>query len=464
MELQSNKTVHASALAATICVFFFWGFVASGNALLIPVLKQQFSLRQSESQLIELSFYAAYFAGSIIYFFISIKRADWLTSVGSKKILMASLALSACGTLCLAMATGYHYYILFLASLFVIALGFSFQQIIANPLVIMLGDEQSGANRLIFASAVNSFGNTIAPLVLSYFIFGNLSGSNNIALTALKPLFFAITLLYLLIATWLYIVKLPSIDRNLQDKVQDMGAFRFPQLASGMIAMFCYVGSEVTIQGNLPALVADKEILGLPTAKAVHYFSLFGGSLFIGRWTGALFVFRLSSMLTNLLLFAMPIFAFGIVLVANYITGSDLAQLLPYTPFIFIVSIVLSLSKQKPEKILFLAAITAVLFVILSLLSAGKTSMFCIIAIASLSALIWPCIFSVAINGLGKYKHQGASLLVMMVVGGAVLPPLQGLISDMPSIGIRYSFILPALGYSYIAWYAFKAKTYLKST
>lgn len=455
MQLKSKSTSHSSALTATICIFFFWGFAASGNALLIPVLKQQFSLGQFQSQLVELSFYAAYFIGSLLYFFISIKRANWLFALGSKKVMIAGLIISAFGTVSLALATGVHSYILFLGSLFVIALGFSFQQIVANPLLITLGDEQSGASRLILAGAINSFGNTIAPLILSYFIFGKLSGSDNLSLIAVKPLFFTVALFYILFAYWFYTVKLPTTEANVQSEVSDMGAFRFPHLVLGMIAIFCYVGCEVAIQGNLPALVASQEIMGLPAAKAIHYFSLFGGSLLIGRWTGALFMFRLNKNLINILLFLVPVAAFCVVILVNFINGSNLADLIVYTPFIFIISFVLFFSRQNPERILMFSALASVLLIGLSLIVSGRLSMFCIIAIATLSALLWPCIFSLAIKGLGKYKQQGSSLLVMMIVGGAVLPPLQGLISDVNAIGIRFSFLLPALGYCYIAWYAF---------
>ncbi|WP_316817651.1 hypothetical protein [Pedobacter nyackensis] len=458
MQPKSKNSSYRSALTATICIFFFWGFAASGNALFIPVLKQQFSLGQFQSQLVELSFYAAYFTGSLLYFLISIKKSNWLATLGSKKVMAAGLTLSACGTISLALATGVHSYILFLASLFIIALGFSFQQIIANPLLIMLGDEKSGANRLILAGAINSFGNTIAPLVLSYFIFGKLSSSGNLSLIAVKPLFFAIAILYVLFACWFYSVKLPATLYTVKDQVTDMGAFRFPQLLLGMVAIFCYVGCEVTIQGNLPALVADAEIMGLPADKAIHYFSLFGGSLLIGRWTGALFMFNLNKTLTNILLFIVPITAFSVVLAVNFINGSNLSHLITYTPFIFITSLILLLSNQKTEKILFFSAITSILLIVFSLTVDGRLSMFCIISIAMLSALLWPCIFSLAISGLGKYKQQGSSLLVMMIVGGALFPPIQGFISDLPTIGIRLSFLLPALGYCYIAWYALTAK------
>src|SRR5213592_2334240 len=160
MTMKSQNNFYISTLIATICVFFFWGFAAAGNALLIPALKETFHLSQVQAQLVEFSFYLAYFAGSFSYFIISFKKPGWLLKFGFKNIMILGLLVSAVGTVLLMISAGMDSYLFLLGSLFVIAFGFSFQQIVANPLLVALGGEKMGAHRLILAGAVNSFGNT----------------------------------------------------------------------------------------------------------------------------------------------------------------------------------------------------------------------------------------------------------------------------------------------------------------
>lgn len=375
----------------------------------------------------------------------------------SKKVMITGLIVSALGTLSLVMAAGLHSYLFLLSSLFVIALGFALQQIIANPLLVKLGGELYGAHRLILAGAVNSFGNTIAPLVISFFIFGAISDVNVApSLASIRPLFFLIACLYLIFAYWFYNVKLPLAEPPMDKEIKGTGAFKYPQLVLGMIAIFCYVGSEVTLQSNLPALVASQNIMNLPTKDAIHYFSLFGGSLMIGRWTGAIFNFKLSTAQKRFLLIIVPFVAFSVVLLANWFKGTDLSQIIDYAPFLLILSLVLIMSGNTPEKMLLFSSITSILLILCSFLVEGKMSMYLIICEANFSALMWPCIFMLSIKGLGKFTQQGASLLVMMILGGAIIPPLQGLLSDQPSIGIHASYLLPVLCLIYISWFAIK--------
>lgn len=451
----NKKDNYKSALIVTICIFFFWGFAASGNALLIPVLKEKFSLSQFESQMVELSFYLAYFFGSLIYFLVSVKRPEWLEKFSVKQLMVSGLITSASGTIALVITSNFNSYLLLLLSLFIIAFGFALQQIVANPLLIKLGGELYGAQRLILAGAVNSFGNSIAPLVISFFVFGAISAANiEPSISSLAPLFILITSLYLVLAFWFYKVNLPEREEPSGEKISGLGALRYPQLISGMVAILCYVGCEVSLQSNLPALVASKNIMNLPAKDAIHYFSLFGGSLMIGRWTGAVFNFKTSKVRRNILLFIAPLLAFSLVLFSNWLIGSDLLQLLDYFPFLFIISVILLITGNYPAKMLQYASLISIVLLICSVVTSGKLSMFCVIAVANFSALMWPCIFMLSIKGLGKYTQQGSSLLVMMILGGAIVPPLQGLLSDFDIIGIQKSFLLPALGFSYILIFA----------
>lgn len=446
---------HLSVLIITITIFFFWGFTAAGNALLIPLLKAKFSLTNFQSQLVELSFYLAYFCGSLLYLFVSIKSPNWLAKFGSGKVMITGLVLSALGTFSLVIATNVNSYLFLLSSLFIIAIGFALQQIVANPLIIRLGGELHGTNRLILAGAINSFGNTIAPLVLSCFIFGKMSSFGLVAsLSSLRPLYITIACLYLFFAFCFYIIKLPPTEKTAKNTMISGSVLQYPQLLMGMAAVFCYVGCEVSLQSNLPALVGSSKIMNLPAKDAIHYFSLFGGSLMIGRWTAAAYNFNFSRHIRNLFLFLLPLVAFCILLFANWLNGTDLLEILDYLPFIFILPFVLILSGKAPERILLYTTISAITLIYCSFFFTGKISMYCIIAEANFSALMWPCIFMISLKGLGEHTQQGSSLLVMMVLGGAIIPPLQGLMSDQPCIGIRNSFLLPIFFLLYIAIFA----------
>lgn len=461
IDVDNTQTGNRSLLVVIVCVFFFWGFAASGNALLIPVFKESFHLSQFEAQLVELSFYIAYFIGSIIYFVISIKKASWLPQISSKKGMVRGLLLSALGSILLVAATSIHSYIFFLLCLFVIALGFTLQQIVANPLLVQLGNINTGAHRLILAGSVNSFGNTISPLILSVFLFGGLAAKVNgsaLSLQSVRIPYIVLAVLYVIFAVWFYKTPVPKTSQLSDEPIKDLGALKYPQLVLGMVAVFCYVGGEVTMQSNLPALIHSAKILGLPARDAIPYLSLFGGCLMIGRWTGAVFSFKVSKTAQTFLLCLVPFLAFGVVLLVNWLGDYSLNEIIDYALFLPILIIALLISRNNPIKILIFASAAAIVMIAGGLLLNGKYALYCIVSAALFSSLMWPCIFPVAIKGLGKYTQQGSSLLIMMILGGAILPPLQGLLSDHPSIGIQLSYILPLLCFSYVGWYGLKMK------
>lgn len=449
----SGKNTYTAVLIVTVSIFFFWGFAASGNALLIPVLKKQFFLSQFQSQMVELSFYLAYFTGSLIYFLILLMKPAFIYRYPPQKIMIAGLLISCAGTILIALFAGSGFGMV-LVSLFIIALGFSLQQIIANPLLVQLGGELFGAHRLILAGAVNSFGNTLAPLVMSYFLFGDVPAQEALSLSAIRPLFLAIAALYLLFAIFYRQVNLPAFTGSDQVGGGGFHLLHHRPLLKGMAAIFAYVGCEVTLQSNLPALVASHDFLNLQTRDAIHYFSLFGGSLMIGRWGGAVYNFKCSKVLTQFLTFIVPFAAFAIVLLANWLKGTHLPDILDYAPYLFFLVAILLLSGTSPQRLLLLSTITSILLILASFIFTGKTSLYLIIAIANFTALMWPCIFMISIKGLGNDTSKGSVLLIMMIAGGAIIPPMQGLLADQPGIGIHYSFLLPVMCLLYITWFA----------
>ena len=349
-----------SSFVALISVFFFWGFVAASNGILIPLFKDKFTLTQFQSQLVDLAFYAAYAVGSIIYFFTSRAIGDPINKIGYKKALILGLLISAIGSLFFIPAASLNSYPLLLCALFVIGLGFALQQIVANPFVINFGAKETGAQRLSLAGGINSFGTTIGPVLLSYALFGNISApaAADSSLDAVKIPALILFALFILCASILWFSKLPEVT-NSEKLDKDLGALKYPQLTLGMIAIFVYVGVEVTIQSNMGALLAMPEIKGIDHTKISHFISLYWGSLMIGRWTGALAVFNFNKTVKIVMQFITPFIAFGVIYGVNYLRGSNVDDFLFYIPYILLATLIFIFSGDNPARTLMILSLTA---------------------------------------------------------------------------------------------------------
>ncbi|HMN32160.1 MAG TPA: MFS transporter [Chitinophagaceae bacterium] len=468
-----SKQSNNSALATIISVFFFWGFVAASNGILIPVLKNHFTLSQFESQLVDTAFYIAYGVGSLIYFVWSMTAGDPLNKIGYKKGLVIGLIISSIGALLFIPAVNFNEYLYFLIGLFFIAFGFSLLQIVANPFVINLGDPAKGSFRLNLAGSINSLGTSVGPVLFAYALYGSASSQavKDIGMEAVKIPFLILSGLLFFLAIFLNFSKLPTI-KNEEVNEQSIGAFKFPQLTLGMLAIFIYVGVEVAIGSNLPALIGH--IRGLEGDKianvAAPFVSLYWGSLMIGRWTGAINVFDMTKNTKLLLNILIPFVAFSVVLFFNHIRGTEIGELYIYVIWIVLFIIANFMAQEKPARTLMLFGIAASIMMLIGIFSKGDIAIFSFMSGGLFCSVMWPCIFNLAIAGLGKYTNQGSSLLVMMIIGGAFIPPIQGLICDLEKVhpeGIlnvsytQFSYIVSTLCFLYLAWYGMKVRTIL---
>ena len=451
-----------SSFVALISVFFFWGFVAASNGILIPLFKDKFTLSQFQSQLVDLAFYAAYAVGSVVYFFTSRAIGDPIDKIGYKKALILGLLISASGSLFFIPAASFNSYPLLLCALFVIGLGFALQQIVANPFVINFGAKETGAQRLNLAGGINSFGTTIGPVILSYALFGDINApavtENN--LDAVKMPAIILFALFILCATILWFSKLPTVT-NSEKLDKDLGALKYPQLTLGMIAIFVYVGVEVSIQSNMGALLAMPEIKDVDHTKISHFISLYWGSLMIGRWTGALAVFNFSKNIKVLMQMITPLLAFGVIYGVNYLRGSHVEDFIFYIPYILLASVIFIFSGDNPARTLLILSVTACAMMIIGLISTGNLALYSFISGGLFCSVMWPCIFALAITGLGKYTNQGSSLLIMMILGGALIPPFQGYLMDVLQ-NAHKSYIVTVCCFAYLAWYAYEVTSILK--
>ena len=467
----THETTKWSQFGTLITVFFFWGFVAASNDILIPVFKKAFALSQAQSQLVSVAFYVAYTVGSIIYFIVSkLIGGDLLNRIGYKNGIAVGLIISAIGTLLFYPAANNSSFILMITGLFVVGLGFSLQQIAANPLAISMGNPKSGSQRLTMAGGVNNFGTTIGPLLVSFAIFGSVaSGSSVASIESVKIPYLILGAAFLLVAVFIKFSSVPNkIDLEHVAETETVAgskvlhktsALQYPQLIMGMIGILVYVGVEVSTASNLPAYMESN--LGVPTEKIAPYISLYWASLMIGRWTGAVGAFDVSMGLKKILSFLMPYLAFGVFLVVNTIAQHDVSQFFVYA-FVIAVMIIADISsKGNPARMLLIFSALGIIALGIGMFTTGMVSAYAFISVGLFCSTLWPCIFTLAVAGLGKNTGQGSSLLIMMIMGGGIVSYLQGALAD--KIGIQHSYIIGVACFAYLAFYAIKAKAVLKS-
>lgn len=482
-----------SQFGVLVLVFFFWGFVAASNDILIPVFKEKLNLSQWQSQMISFAFYVAYTIGSIIYYAISkASGGDILNRLGYKNGIALGLCISALGTLLFYPAANTASFGLMITGLFIVGLGFSLQQTAANPLAIVMGDPRTGSQRLSMAGGVNNFGTTIGPVLVSLAIFGSVAVGDTTAkvadIGAVKTPYLILGGLFLLVAV---IFKFSSVPNKIDlagdagETEQDVakvatptdvtdalaiptrkGALNYSQLVLGMIGIFVYVGVEVSTASNLPEFM--KEHLGtpgkpFPTENIAPFVSLFWASLMMGRWTSSVGAFNISSSAKSILRFVMPYLAFGVFLLVNKIAQHDITPFYIYALIIVALIIGDLLSRGNPARQLLLFSLLGITALIIGMLADGMVSVYAFASVGLFCSTLWPCIFTLAIAGLGKHTNEGSSFLIMMIMGGGFISLLQGRLAGNDLLGIQYSYVVGVACFLYLAFYAIRAKSILKT-
>jgi len=409
---------YTPALAVLTSLFFTWGFITCLNDILIPHLKSVFTLSYSKVMFIQFSFFTAYAVASI--------PSGWLVEkVGYKQGIVIGLLTAGAGCLLFYPAAGLGSYPLFLGALFVLAAGITLLQVAANPYVAVLGAPGTASSRLILTQAFNSLGTTLAPLVGAGLIL-SLEVKSATALAALNAEELAVyrtgqagavqvpylwlALVLIVTAAVFAVIKLPMIaaEQNHAQDGADNGSFEsksnawsHPHLVLGALGIFMYVGGEVSIGSFLVNYLGQPQIAGLMEADAGRWVALYWGGAMVGRFIG------------------------------SYLTR------------VF-----------RPHRYLACNAIVAGALVVISMLTAGRIAMWSILAVGFFNSIMFPTIFTLAIAGLNKHTGQGSGILCTAIVGGALIPLLQGFIAD--HIGIQHAFFLPVLCYCYIAYYGWK--------
>lgn len=238
------------------------------------------------------------------------------------------------------------------------------------------------------------------------------------------------------------------------------GAMKYPQLVLGMLAIFVYVGVEVAIGSNLGELLQQKAFGGLEVSETAPYISMYWGSLMIGRWAGSVNVFKPGKSLKKILLIIVPLLAFGIIIGVNSLAQNDMTPLYWYFLCVLVLVVAFFLTNDKPAKTLMYFSLFGGVAMLIGLFTEGTIATYAFLSGGLFCSVMWPCIFTLALAGLGKYTTQGSAFLVMMILGGAIIPPIQGKLADL--IGIHSSYWVTVLCFAYLAIFAFTVKGMLQ--
>jgi FHS family L-fucose permease-like MFS transporter len=454
-------------LVFIVSVFFFWGFVAASNDILIPVFKEHLKLEQWQSQMIAFAFYVAYTLGALAYMLVSrLTGNDLVGRLGYGKALAIGLFISASGTLLFIPAANNASFPLLLMGLIVVGIGFSLQQTVANPLTISLGSAETGAQRLSLAGGINNLGTTLGPLLLSYAIFG-MAGTDKapeLDITAVKIPYLILGVFFVLFGGMFWRMALGKPENNIisadSTASDSPSVLKLPQVWMGMLAIFLYVGVEVSTASNLPEYLIAYQGVGLD--QIAPYISLFWASLMIGRWTAASGALGFSGMQRQLFRWVLPLIAFGLFMLVNSIGGYAVAQFWPYLLAIAALIAADWLVKGNPSKQLFLYSLLGIVAMLVGMYAQGQLAVFAFMAVGLFCSTLWPCIFTLAIAGMGNKTSQVSNALIMMIMGGGFVSVFQGWLGGENLLGIRSSYWVGVACFGYLAFYAHRMKGILK--
>ena len=384
-QVQGKQTF---AFIAMTCLFFFWGFITVLNDILIPFLKESFDLNYTQAMLVQFCFFGA-------YFIVSPFAGRLIDKVGYQQGIVIGLLTTAAGCCLFYPSASLHLYSLFLFGFFVLASGITILQVAANPYVAALGPETTAASRLNLAQAANSFGTTVGPIVGATLILGVVAADAS----AVQGPYLMIAGLLIAAALVFRKIKLPVLTHVESEKKSEGNVWEHRHLVLGALAIFLYVGGEVSIGSFLVNYFSESSIAGLSTAEAGEMVAYYWGAAMIGRLIGAVLM--------------------------NYIADT---------------------------KYLAVNALIAIVMIVVSMNTTGSIAMWSILAVGFFNSIMFPTIFTLAVKGLGSMTSKGSGFVCQAIVGGALIPLVQGVAAD--TIGIQLSFIVPLVCYIYIGWYA----------
>ena len=469
----STGANYRGSFAIMTSLFFLWGFMTVFNDILIPRFKEAFTLSYFQAMLVQFAFFGAYFVGSLIYFIISITTGDPIAKLGYKNGVVIGLLISATGSAIFWPAAVAMSYPMFLGALFIVGLGFAMLQIAANPYVTILGPEKTASSRLNLAQGFNSIGTTIGPIIGGFLIYQYFAKTGAHGADSVKLPYLAFSIVFVALAVIFFFIQLPHIGEGQIER--SAGVLKYPHVVLGVIAIFMYVGGEVSVGSAIINFLGQPTVAGLTAVEASKYVSLYWGGLMIGRFMGAVELSEMKKLNKRLLLVVIPLLAYLLLWAAKSCPMESLqthsfsdiftqwvesfranwSVFKLYLPFIGLCWLLFQFGKGLAGRTLTIFSLTVVALLLTSILLGGKIAMWCVVAIGLFTSIGWSNTFSLALEGTGILKSQVSSLLVMAVLGGAILPPVQGYIADATK-NLQLSFIVPLIAYAYVAFYGAK--------
>jgi FHS family L-fucose permease-like MFS transporter len=396
-------------LLIVMSLMFFWNMSRNINDILIPHLKRACQLTDLESSLVQSAFFGA-------YFLLALPAGQYIQRKGYRAGMIAGLLLACLGAAMFYPAAETRYYPMFLCALFVMAAGFTFLEVTATPYISKLGDPEAASSRLSLSAAIGSVGATIAPYIGSLLLLHeqDVTQRDMASMSAtqladflkteadlVKLPYLTLAGLFLLMVIILALVKLPAVRDEDDGHYAFRRIFRFKHTMLGIFAVFCYVGAEVGIVSFLIRYGTSMELPGLTEQKAALFITVFMALVLVGRLAGSVI-----------------------------------------------------LNKYKPSRMLIISAAGALLLVLAAMLTTGYFSLWALAFVGLFTSIMYPIIFTLSIRDLGGYTKTASSLLIMGIVGGAIIPPIMGQISDQSDI--RYAFVMPVLCYAYVIYFALR--------
>ncbi|MCU7553404.1 sugar MFS transporter [Alteromonas sp. ASW11-19] len=387
------KTSHFVLWTLT-SLFFMWGFITAMNDVLIPHLKALFDLTYTKAMLVQSCFFGA-------YFLISVPGGKLVSKVGYQKGIGIGLLTAAIGCVMFIPSAYFEQYWMFLLALFVLASGVTILQVAANPLVTIMGDPETASSRLTMTQAFNSLGTTVAPIIGGALLFSAHEGvETQVEASSVIAPYLSMAAVLIVMAIVMVKVALPSTKADEADlpTTADQSVLKIRHLALGVLAIFLYVGAEVSIGSFLVNYFVSNDVMGMTEGQASRYLAYYWGGAMVGRFIGAVVM-----------------------------------------------------QKVKPGLLLAFNCAMSCILIAISVSSSGEVAMWSILAVGLCNSIMFPTIFSLALKGLGKQTANGSGMLCLAIVGGAIIPLLQGVLAD--TVGLQVSFLLPLLCYIYIAFY-----------
>jgi FHS family L-fucose permease-like MFS transporter len=457
-----NGQTYRGPFAIMTVLFFMWGFMTVWNDILIPRFKEAFTLNYFQAMLVQFAFFGAYATGGLIYYIISMTSGDPINKIGYKNGVIIGLLIAAAGSALFFPAAQMTSYPFFLLALFIVGLGFAMLQIAANPYVTILGPERTASSRLNLSQAFNSFGTTIGPIIAGWLIFSVFIHPGAHGADSVKIPYLGFAAAFILLAVFFKFAHVPSFT-NTEQIGKGAGVLKYPHAVLGMLAIFMYVGGEVAVGSAIVNFLGTPKLGGIAKENASSYLAFYWGGLMIGRFMGAFALSDMRKTLKHVLVVLVPMAAFLVILLLPKIGPAlhqdwpraaelcSFANAMHYGLSLLILLIAFFLGESSPNRMLALFSGVIIVLLATGMLTAGETAKWAILGIGLFCSVMWSNIFSLAIEGLGPLKSQASSLLVLAILGGAVLPPLQGAVADW--MGIQFSFIVPVFAFAYIAFY-----------